>query len=154
MTELAIAEHCLYVSGVSPSFSEVCLLSNWNDPTTQYFVQYLQTLNENDAVYIPDPWDVDILRLPPITHGPVIYYLQRNRASGKIRVLSLYDQVAQNAAKSGFGRLVDHPKFREALGKLGDNVLLPQLQSLDQYIAAVKNQLAEAERMKQALIAE
>lgn len=144
---------CLYVSGFQEK-GYVCNPGNWDSTSVSFIVKNLENMKDNEVLKLPDGWDLDIIQLPLAIRG-INVYIQRNRKSGKVRLLILRRDISDDkrTGEQIFNEIFrdeNNEIFLDALYRLGATDISAKLRKniLDSTEYTLKLQLLNKQKQK------
>lgn len=148
------AMQCLYVSGFNDG-KFTCNPGKWDQGSVEKITNIISDMKDNQIVNLPAGWDLDIVKVPVEVHGNVAVYIQRNRKSGKVRLLVLQPNAYQ---KYGGDHLLDilyadenNIVLLDALRKVGDTEISAKLTKNIQDFAETKLRLELLTKQKRLI---
>lgn len=129
---------CLYVSGITETVADGC--AHLQSPNVQAFIEYLvkndAALQRGQVLSLPEGWDIDVVQLtlsrlfPENIADSMTGFLQRNRKSGKVRLVIAFPSALAPVIAEALPRIVNSRTLYGGLGRLGvSNAQAPQVRA-------------------------
>jgi hypothetical protein len=125
------AMQCLYVSGFNDG-KFACNPGKWDQGSVEKITKIIADMKDNQVVNLPAGWDLDIVKVPMhFPAGNAAVYIQRNRKSGKVRLLVLQPNAYQKYGGDDFLESLysdeNNILLLDSLRKVGDTEISAKL---------------------------